>query len=271
MRSVVQYLTVGIVGLGIGITGWAQRPAQPDPRTPPRADQPNPEQPIRPSQRRLPRTTARPVTPGTDTDAVAGSTVFVRATQVVGMEVRESSGEQRIGEIADLLLTPDSRLPPVGAAPLSDDGAPGTWRHFRDCDLRLALIQIDNVGGNRVVVVPWDLLQFQGTYFILGFPQERIARAPAVILDDPRILQSDEWMQQVNTFFADDLQRLRQQNPGNPTLPGREAAPATQPQPRQPATGAAPGNVPRRNTPAQPGADNPGTNRRPNPGTGGQP
>jgi hypothetical protein len=78
-------------------------------RTPPRADQPNPEQPIRPSLRRLPRTTARPVTPGTDTDAVAGSTVFVRATQVVAMEVRESSGEQRsTGEqrIGEAILHP---------------------------------------------------------------------------------------------------------------------------------------------------------------------
>jgi hypothetical protein len=189
------------------------------------------------------------------------------------MEVRESTGQLRIGAIADLLLTPDANLPTIGAAPLQDDAAQGVWQHFRDCDLRLALIQIDDAGGNRVVVVPWDLLQFQGTYFILGFPQERIAQAPSVILDDPRILQSDEWMQQVNAFYADDLQRLRQQGTGDQKPPGRDTAPGARP---QPAPGAAPGNVPRRGTPDRPvpGPGNSGQYRRPNPGsegTGGQP
>jgi hypothetical protein len=180
---------------------------------------------------------------------VGVNTVFVRATQVVGMEVRESTGQQRVGLIADLLLTPDAGLPPVdvpaarGAPAATNNVAGGLWQNFRDCDLRLALIQVDNVGGERVVVVPWDLLQFQGNYFILGFPQERIAEAPSVLLDDPRILQSEEWMQQVSRFFADDLVRIQQQRgaavqglPGAATVPdaaGRQPTPVpeTTPQP----------------------------------------
>lgn len=235
----------------------AQRPETP-PRPPasnqPGRDQPGQQTPNRgdardptaPGQAAPGSRGAAPVAPGLSRGGVAGNTTFVRATQVVGMEVRDSTGQQRVGLIADLLLTPDAGLPPVdvpaargapaatNAAPAATNVAGGPWQNFRDCDLRLALIQVDNVGGERVVVVPWDLLQFQGNYFILGFPQQRIAEAPSVLLDDPRILQSDEWMQQVSTFFADDLQRLQQQRgaagqglPGG-TVPGAAGRQPTQ-------------------------------------------
>jgi hypothetical protein len=259
----------------MGLTAWAQRPDQPNPRTPPRANQPDANQPAETPQRRQPGTTARPVTPGVDPGTTTGSTVFVRATQVVGMEIRESTGQERIGVVADLLLTPDAGLPAVDPTPLGNNNtapglnaAPGRWQNFRDCDLRLALIQIDNVGGDRVVVVPWDLLQFQGTHFILGFPQERINEAPSVLLNDPRILQSDEWMQQVGTFFADDLQRIQQQrSTGRQNQPGRTVPGAQPRQPQQPGT--APGTTPRTPERTPPGTDSSRQNRSPNPGSAG--
>lgn len=241
----------------------AQRPETP--QRPPASKQPGRTQPDRQPQNRedardpaapgqaAPRGRgAAPVAPGLSRGGVAGNTIFVRATQVVGMEVRESTGQQRVGLIADLLLTPDAGLPPVDVP--AARGAPaanvagGLWQNFRDCDLRLALIQVDNVGGERVVVVPWDLLQFQGSYFILWFPQERIAEAPSVLLDDPRILQSEEWMQQVSAFFANDLLRIQQQRGAAVEgLPGAAAVPG--------ATGRQPTQVP--DTTHQPGAGNP--------------
>jgi hypothetical protein len=231
--------------LGLTLAAAASRSlAQPpeSPRTPPPSanqnqpnqNQPNQNQPNQPAPgSRLqpgqidPERTGTPRAPAVNRGNLAGNTVFVRATQVVGMEVRESTGQQRVGLIADLLLTPDAGLPAVDVpaadrAAAANNAAQAHWQNFRDCDLRLALIQVDNVGGDRVVVVPWDLLQFQGSYFILGFPQERIAEAPSVLLDDPRILQSDEWMQQVSRFFADDLQRIQQQRgAAGQGLPGR--------------------------------------------------
>lgn len=248
-------------------------PGQNQPNQPPnRGDTRNPAEGIAPGQPAPGRRAGTPLAPGLSDGGVATGTAFVRATQVVGMEVRESTGQQRVGLIADLLLTPDAGLPSVdvpaargapaatNAPPAADRVAGGLWQNFRDCDLRLALIQVDNVGGERVVVVPWDLLQFQGSYFILGFPQERIAEAPSVLLDDPRILQSDEWMRQVSTFFADDLQRIQQQRgAAGQTLPGRTVPGAAG---RQPTSVPDTAPQPAERTP-RPGATRPGRGETP--------
>lgn len=197
-----------------------------------------------------------PANAGIDSTMTGG--LFLRATQVVGIEVRESTGQARIGQIADLLLTPNTNSaataglnsaaagttnidPGIGAngvpanvtGPRAGIGSNASaWWHSGN-DVRFALIQIDNATGDRVVVVPWELLSFQGAYFVMVIPESRLAESPSVMLNDPRILQDAQWLDQVGTFFAADLQQMRSET-GLEGVPGAGTATPNVPQPGAP-------------------------------------
>lgn len=234
-------LSAGIVLLGVCTIASAQQPAAQNagPATG-AAAAPNANANALPS--------ATPTNTGID-GAMTGS-FFLRATQVVGVEVRESTGQARIGQVADLLLTPTTNSAATagintGAAAttgidlgIGANGVPAnvtgpragiggnatTWWHSQN-DVRFALIQIDNATGDRVVVIPWELLSFQGAYFVMVIPETRLAEAPSVMLNDPRILQDAQWLDQVGTFFGADLQHLR----GQTGLEGAAGAGVTAP------------------------------------------
>jgi len=220
---------------------------------------------------------------GINNPAATNGLGLVLATQTLGMEVRDSSGQTRIGQIADLLLHPHSMgmalganaagtgavrstIPgagnaantttpgitnPTGTNPTATNPTatnptatnptgtnpaatsptvtnptiakpgvtnpatgitnPGLGTGMNQLgslgnDIRFALLQVDNATSGRVVVIPWELLAFQGSYFILDFDQSRLSEAPSVMQNDPRLLQSDQWLNQVGTFFGNNLQ-----------------------------------------------------------------
>lgn len=235
--NVRQSFAVVVIGLCGVAVAWAQGRGN-SPRTgqqpTPTDQQQLPTRAVSPGAAQRRSTPAQAVTPQSSaanpetaplpTSAAAQPPVFVRATQILGMEVRDSSGLARIGQIADLLLTPGVNASQNIFEPLNGSdtgGAPRpagnagiakqepTWWRTRECDLRFALIQIENSTVERVLVMPWELLQFQGTYFTLGLDPMRLRDAPSVMLNDPRILNSEKWLDQIGGFYANDLLRTQ--------------------------------------------------------------
>jgi len=207
----------------------------------------------------------------------------VLTSQAIGMEVRDMTGQIRIGQIADFLLQSSNAAMPLtgtntgsttggatgtlgttgavsgnigaasgntgtasgnignrtgvgGAAAANPNiafanpnptnglatsglGQNGMAGGLGQSGMTYALIQVDNAASGRSVVVPWQLLSFQGTYFVLALDQSRLAQAPSVMANDPRLRQSSDWLNQVGTFFANDLQQARMQNPTGVSTP----------------------------------------------------
>ncbi len=133
-----------------------------------------------------------------DVQARATTTGMVRASQLRGLELRDTSG-QWLGTIEDVLIAPASGQVIV----------------------QYALLRVDGLGRNELVILPWDLLQppyaawsAEG-YLILHIPRERLLEAPTVSLSD---LGKADWIEgplltsQVEAFFSAERDRL-----GSPT------------------------------------------------------
>src|SRR5690242_3821427 len=82
-------LVAGVLTLGVAIAGWAQQPPNQNPTT---------AQP-RTSAQPPALTTTNNLNANTVVDGSMNVSVFLRATQVVGIEVRESTGQARIGQV----------------------------------------------------------------------------------------------------------------------------------------------------------------------------
>ncbi len=214
---------------------------------------------------------AVPGTAGVQDPRVAGNAqvagnvpgAFLRASQAVGLEVRDTDG-QRIGIVADLLIAPASTQCDLrfalllmdiaklqgslqGATAPQAGAAQATSGTQGAATTQIAPGPNPGLGIERVAVIPWELLRFENGGFVLDISGERLLQSPSVMLNDPRILQDAEWAQQIEQFFQDELQRRQLLRPD---LQGREQA-----QPRQPQPGAtAPGTQPQ-----PPGTQTPGT------------
>jgi hypothetical protein len=277
-RGTALLAALGLVTGAIGLAAAQQpetprRPTvqneQPDPTQPRTPRQPGtPRQPADPGTPRQPAEPGTPATPADPASPVQGNSFgFVRASQIVGVEVMTGDG-QHIGVMADLLVSTPSGTGHMGSG-------------------IFAFISVDAAASGRVAVIPWELFRYENGVFILAFDVSRLNDVPSVMQDDPRLLQNQEWLGQVNEFFADDLRRIQRARPdldnGTPdgpatpdtlgpptTAPGTPETPNPRtpnprtPNPRTPNTGTSPqqpGNTP---APA-PRTSQPGAATNPNP------
>jgi hypothetical protein len=73
----------------------------------------------------------------------------------------------------------------------------------------------------KAAVIPWLLLSYNGNSFVLVVSSDQLSQLPSVFPNDPRLLQSGDWQDQVDQFFADDLPQIRAARP-HPGGTGRE-------------------------------------------------
>lgn len=188
------------------------------------------------SQRPVTPDNANPQRPFTQ-DQTTGTGGFVLATQVVGLPVQSSDGQQ-IGTMADVLLTvhvASTATAPAGTTEATTGtNAPATAQTTGTQQAMgtsiFALINVDAFAEGRVAIFPWELLHYADGVFVIGFDVNRLSEVPSVMQGDPRMLQGREWTQQVDEFFQDDLRQIRAARPDLENL-----APDQQPTtPRQP-------------------------------------
>jgi hypothetical protein len=238
-----------------------ERPEPTPSRTPqtPRPSDTTTAQPGEPGEGATPATPAQPGRPVRENGQ--GISGFVLGSQVVGVAVQTEDGQQ-IGTISDLLLTTRmgfGTTTGTGNAQTTNDTTgtvnSGVTGNMGGTSV-FAFVSVDAAATGRVAVIPWELLRYENGVFILGFDVTRLNDVPSVMLDDPRILESQEWLGQVNEFFADDLRQIQRARPDLDN-----ATPDTTPNNQQP------GTTPRRPNRQTPDPDaNPQT---PNPRTPG--
>jgi len=153
-------------------------------------------------------TTSAGTKTGTNTTGTNNTSTNTTGTNTTGTNTTGTNaiGNANIGNTTVPGATGAASNPALGTGNFANSGL-----GMMSSDIRFALIQVDNASSGRLVVVPWQLLTFQGTFFVLGLDQSRLSQAPSVMQNDPRLLQSDQWLNQVGTFFANDLQGLQGQ------------------------------------------------------------
>ena len=285
----------GLIASVAGVSFAQQRPpAQPgasnqaQPGAQNQNDQPQPGVSDRTPQRPgSPGNANNPQRPFTGNQS-AGAGGFVLASQIVGLPVQSSDGQQ-IGTMADVLLTVKvaavaqpmgnaaTTQPNVGVDAAATPQSHGTPRWMGSNVY--ALINVDAFAEGRVAILPWELLTYVDGAFIVGFDVNRLGEVPSVMQGDPRLLEDMEWAQQVDEFFQDDLRQIQRarpdlenltpdQQPRTPRQPGVDRADPTPGTPGAvpPRT---PGNTPERTPP--PRTSQPGTNTPQPPATPGAP